>query len=59
MTYVSSVRNSSFFLCIAGTVMASNKTHNYDDNYLDFGFTGITDKGVVKPVCDLSQNTHS
>ena len=31
--------------------MASNKKHNYDDNYLDFGFTSITDKGVVKPQC--------
>ncbi|XP_063847651.1 SCAN domain-containing protein 3-like [Scylla paramamosain] len=35
----------------AGTVMASNKKRNYDDNYLDFGFTSITDKGVVKPQC--------
>lgn len=34
-----------------GTVMASNKKRNYDDNYLDFGFTSITDKGVVKPQC--------
>lgn len=40
-----------FCLCIAGTVMASNKKRNYDDNYLDFGFTSITDKGVVKPQC--------
>ncbi|XP_045109119.1 zinc finger BED domain-containing protein 5-like [Portunus trituberculatus] len=31
--------------------MASNKKRNYDDNYLDFGFTSITDKGVVKPQC--------
>uniref|UniRef100_A0A0P4VR47 Uncharacterized protein n=1 Tax=Scylla olivacea TaxID=85551 RepID=A0A0P4VR47_SCYOL len=40
-----------FCLCTAGTVMASNKKRNYDDNYLDFGFTSITDKGVVKPQC--------
>ncbi|XP_063889743.1 protein FAM200C-like [Scylla paramamosain] len=32
-----------------GTVMASNKKRNYDGNYLDFGFTSITDEGVVKP----------
>ncbi|XP_063872897.1 zinc finger BED domain-containing protein 5-like [Scylla paramamosain] len=31
--------------------MACNKKRNYDDNYLDFGFTSITDKGVVKPQC--------
>ena len=30
-------------MCIAGTVMASNKKRNYDDNYMD--------KGVVKPQC--------
>ena len=40
-----------FCLCIAGTVMVSNKKRNYDDNYLDFGFTSITDKDVVKPQC--------
>ena len=38
-----------FCLCIAGTVMAFNNKRNYDDNYLDFGFTSITDKNVVKP----------
>ena len=41
MTYVS----------IAVTVMASNKKRNYDDNKLDFGFTSITDKGVVYVIC--------
>ncbi|XP_063845416.1 SCAN domain-containing protein 3-like [Scylla paramamosain] len=39
------------FIDTKGTVMASNKKRNYDDNYLDFGFTSITDKGVVKPQC--------
>ena len=34
--------------------MASNKKRNYDDNYLDFGFTSITDKGVVRPQCVIS-----
>ena len=31
--------------------MPSNKKRNYDENYLDFGFTSITDKGVVKSQC--------
>lgn len=31
--------------------MASNKICKYDDSYLDFGFTSINDKGVVKPQC--------
>ena len=31
--------------------MAVNKKRKYDDNYLDFGFTSITDKGVLKPHC--------
>ena len=35
-----------FCLCIPDTAMASNKKRNYD-----FGFTSITDKGVVKPQC--------
>lgn len=39
----------SFSLSIAGTVMASNKKRNYDDNYLDFRIASIINKGAVKP----------